>query len=169
MEESVFQHRPAERRDLEVICAFPQSETELFYFHPRAQYPLTLRQLEAAVEQRVDSTVVERDGNVVGFANFYRWNDGVCCIGNLVVAPSARGQGVARYLVETMVGLARSRHGAHEVRIPCFNENTAGLLLYSGLGFVPFAVEERAGPDGARMGLIHMRLPTEADQRAPCL
>ncbi|MCH8506750.1 MAG: GNAT family N-acetyltransferase [Ectothiorhodospiraceae bacterium] len=163
-EEAGLQHRPAEQRDLEVICTFPRSEAELFYFYPKARYPLTLRQLEEAVEQRVNSTVVEQDGDVVGFANFYRWDGGVCCIGNVVVAPQARGQGVARYLVRTMLSLARSEHNAAEVRISCFNSNTPGLLLYAGLGFVPFAVEERAGPDDARVALIHMRYQEEPNQ-----
>ncbi len=163
-EASVLQHRPVERRDFEVISSFPQSEEELFYFYPKTRYPLTVRQLQDAVAQRTDSTVVERDGKVVGFANFYRWDGGICCIGNLVVAPKARGQGVARYLVRTMVGLAISKHGAAEVRISCFNSNTAGLLLYAGLGFVPFAVEERVAPDGARVGLIHMRYQEEPNK-----
>jgi len=159
-----------ERRDFEVICSFPQSEEELFYFYPKARYPLTVHQLQEAVEQRADSIVVERDGKVVGFANFYRWDGGICCIGNLVVAPKARGQGVAQYIVRTMVGLARSKHSATEVRISCFNSNTAGLLLYAGLGFVPFAVEERRGPEGARIGLIHMRhqdAPTHPNATTP--
>lgn len=157
-------YRPVEPRDLEVISSFPQSVEELFYFFPKATYPLTVHQLEEAVGQRVDSTVVERDGKVVGFANFYRWDGGICCIGNLVVAPEARGQGVARHLVRTMVGLARSKHNAGEVRVACFSSNTAGLLLYAGLGFVPFAVEERTGPDGARVALIHLRHQEESNQ-----
>lgn len=160
----MLKYRPVEGRDLEVICSFPQSEAELFYLYPKAHYPLTLRQLEEAVARRANSTVVERDGEVVGFANFYRWDGGVCCIGNLVVAPHARGQGVAGDLVRTMVSLARTEHNAVEVRISCFNSNTAGLLLYAGLGFAPFAIEERAGPDGARVALIHMRYQEEPNQ-----
>src|SRR5690606_4614185 len=99
----------------------------------------------------------ELDGAVVAFANFYRWEDGVCCIGNLLVAPDARGRGVAQQLVETMNDLARLRHDAAEVQISCFNNNTAGLLLYTKLGFVPFGLEERTAPDGQRVALLHMR------------
>jgi len=40
--------------------------------------------------------------------------------------------------------------------LSCFNENTAGLLLYPKLGFVPFAIEERPAPHGGRSALIHM-------------
>lgn len=129
----------------------------MFYFYPKAAYPLTPEQFQSAIEQRSDSTVVENDGEVVGFANFYRWEiGGSCSIGNLIVAPWIRGQGIARYLVQTMISLAESKHNAKIVRISCFNQNTAGLLLYSKVGFKPFGLEERLTPDGRRTVLIHM-------------
>lgn len=107
--------------------------------------------------------MVEENGCVIGFANFYRFErEGVCAIGNVIVAPRARGKGVAKFLVETMVGLAIDRHQASEVQISCFNENTAGLLLYPQLGFMPFGIEERLSPDGRRVALLNMRLLTHA-------
>lgn len=152
-------HRPAEERDLAFVCGFPQSAEELFFLFPKASYPLSPAQLRAAMALRADSTVVELDGAVAGFANFYRWEKGgVCSLGNIVVAPAARGRGVGRYLVETMVDLAFARHGATAVAVSCFNANTAGLLFYPRLGFEPFAVEERQDKQGRRVALIHMRL-----------
>lgn len=50
---------------------------------------------------------------------------------------------MATFIVETMTALAFDRYDATEVQISCFNENTAGLLLYPKLGFLPFAVAER--------------------------
>jgi ribosomal protein S18 acetylase RimI-like enzyme len=41
--------------------------------------------------------------------------------------------------------------------ISCFNQNTAGLLLYKKFGFEPFDIEERKDPNGQRTALIHMR------------
>jgi GNAT superfamily N-acetyltransferase len=114
MERKLFRHRPFSNSDIQSICSFPQSEEELFYFFPKAVYPLTPEQLQIAIDQRSDSTVVEIDGDVAGFANFYRWNDRKCCIGNLVVAPLARGQGVATYLIQTMIHLASIKHAAPE-------------------------------------------------------
>ena len=90
----VLHHRPATGADLAVICSFTQSEDELYYFFPKADYPLTIAQLQQAVAQRTDATVVEQAGEVVAFANFYQWAQGGCCaIGNVVVAPSARRSG----------------------------------------------------------------------------
>ena len=100
---------------------------------------------------------------MVAFANFYRWETGgVCAIGNVMVAPAARGRGVARYLIEQMLDTAFTRHQACEVQVSCFNPNVAGLLLYPQLGFLPCGVEERAGKGGERLALIHFRLASPA-------
>lgn len=105
---------------------------------PKAQYPLTPAQLSDAIAQREGSTVVEGDGTLLAFASFYKAeHGGVCALGNVVVAPAARGHGVARYLVQSMIELARQQFDAREVWVSCFNSNTAGLLLYPQLGFAP--------------------------------
>lgn len=144
--------------DILALCDFPQTPDELFYMFPKANYPLTPEQLSEAIAQRSGSTVIEADGEIVGFANFYKAeHGGICALGNVVVAPTARGQGVARYLVQCMIGLAREQFAAKEVWVSCFNHNTAGMLLYPQLGFVPFGIEKRQAPDGSRVALVQMK------------
>ncbi|QHG66942.1 GNAT family N-acetyltransferase [Pseudomonas putida] len=151
-------HRPVHASDIPAICCFPQGPDELYYMFPKAIYPLTPAQLSDAIAQRNGSTVVEGDGLVLGFANFYKAeHGGVCALGNVVVAPAVRGQGVARYLVQCMIELAREQFAAREVWVSCFNHNTAGLLLYPQLGFVPFGIEERQAQDGRRVALVQMK------------
>ena len=153
-------HRPVDEKDIQIICGFPQSEDELFFLFPKAEFPLSSTQLRDAIAQRSDSTVVELGGEVIAFANFYRWESGGrCSIGNVIVSPAARGRGVGRYLIEQMLGLAFSKHQASDVTVSCFNQNIAGLLLYPQLGFQPYAVEERQDRKGNRIALIHLRLP----------
>lgn len=155
--------RPVSEKDIQLICGFPLNDDELFFLFPKAEFPLTPSQLQDAIAQRSDSTVVELDGEVVAFANFYRWEVGGCCsIGNVIVSPAARWRGVGRYLIEQMIGLAFSKHQAVEVTVSCFNQNVAALLLYPKLGFQPCAVEEREDKKGNRVALIHMRLPINA-------
>lgn len=150
--------RPVQASDIPTVCTFAQSADEAFFFFPKCTWPLTAEQLAAAVAQRSDSSVVVEDDQVLAFANFYQWEQGgTCSLGNVLVAPEARGRGVARYLVEQMIEVARSRHQAREMKVSCFNHNTAGLLLYPQLGFVPFGIEERQGPDGTRVALVQMR------------
>ncbi len=152
-------HRSIEEKDIPSICAFPQNEDELFFLSPKLEFPLTPTQLLDSIIERSDSTVVEHNGEVVAFANFYQWEfGGRCSIGNVIVSPTSRGQGVGRYLVEKMIGLAFSKHQAVEVIVSCFNRNIAGLLFYPNLGFQPFSVEERQDKNGNRVALIHMRL-----------
>jgi len=156
-------HRPVAEKDIQPICGFPQNEDELFFLFPKAEFPLTPSQLQDAIAQRSDSTVVELDGKVVAFANFYRRETGgIYSIGNVIVSPATRGRGVGRYLLEQMTNLAFSKNLATEVTVSCFNQNVAGLLLYSKLGFQPYAIEERKSWKGNLVALIHMRLPRNA-------
>ena len=80
-------HRPATAEDFATICRFAQNADECFFAFPKARYPLTPDQLAEAVAQRADATVVEEDGQIVAFANFYRWEQGgTCALGNVLVA-----------------------------------------------------------------------------------
>ncbi|NNB44746.1 GNAT family N-acetyltransferase [Pseudomonas chlororaphis] len=153
-----FAFRPVQERDIPRICGFARNPGELFFFFPAASWPLTHEQLRDSIAQRSDSTVIERDGQVLGFANFYQWEtQGTCTIGNLIVDPEARGAGVAGQLIGEMLRIARDKHQAAQVTLSCFNDNVAGLLLYPKLGFVPFAIEERRNKQNQRVALIHLR------------
>ncbi len=150
--------RPVQSSDLPIICSFPQTAQELFFMFPKAVYPLTVDQLSQAISERFDSTVLIAGTDVVGFANYHKCEPGMSCsIGNVIVSPIVRGKGAGRYLVQTMMAIARDRYHANQVEISCFNQNQTALLLYSKLGFNPYAIEERQDPDGNRVALIHMR------------
>lgn len=153
--------RTVQAQNIARICSFARTEEEQFFFFPAATWPLTEEQLQASVDKRSDSTVIELDGVVVGFANFYKWEQaGTCTIGNVIVDPAIRGKGIGARLIEQMIDIARTRHQASEVTLSCFNSNVAGLLLYPKLGFVPYAIEERQDKQGRRLALIHLRLAT---------
>jgi len=157
-------HRPVEEKDILSICGFPQNEDELFFLSPKLEFPLTPSQLRHAIAKRSDSTVVEKNGKVLAFANFYQWEfGGRCSIGNVIVSSAARGQGVGHYLIEHMINLAFSKHQAKEVTVSCFNRNIAGLLFYPKLGFQPFAIEERQDKKENRIALVHMKLLRNAN------
>ena len=152
-------HRPVQAADIPIICQFPQSAEELFFLYPKATYPLTPEQLQGAINQRFDSTVVLWGGRPVGFANFYICKPGEeCHIGNVIIDPQVRGKGVGQYLVNTMIEMAFQKYQVKEVHLSCFTRNLTGLLLYTRLGFTPFAIEERRDYLGQRTASIKFRL-----------
>lgn len=153
-------HRPATADDLPTVVAIPQHAEELFFCYPKGSWPFTVAQLSEAVAQREASTVVELDGKIAAFANFYASVPGdYCALGNVMVASWARGQGVAHYLIEQMERIAREHFAAREMQLSCFNANTAGLLLYPALGYQVYGVEERRNHLGQRVALLQFRKP----------
>ncbi|MDT4887604.1 hypothetical protein FQZ97_1240720 [compost metagenome] len=77
----------------------------------------------------------------------------------MMVAPWARGQGVAQYLIEAMERLAREQYKARLMKVSCFNANAGGLLLYSRLGYQPRGIVERRSQDGRRVALVQLDKP----------
>jgi len=148
--------------DIPDICKLPETREELFYCFPRAAFPLSETEVRQSIEKRSDSTVVEVAGRAVAFANFYRWEEGLCSIGNVVVASDVRGSGVASYLINHMLTLGFAKHRAEAVSVSCFNRNAAGLLFYPKLGFRPYDIEQRVDYNGDRVALIHLRAERHA-------
>ena len=159
-----MQHREAIEDDILKICNLPKTLEELFYCFPKATFPLSAAEVRRSIEQRSDATVVEVAGRVVAIANFYRWEEGLCSIGNVVVASDARGSGVGSYLISHMLTLGFDKHRARAVSVSCFNRNVAGLLFYAKLGFQPFDIEQRIDYNGDRVALIHLQVVRQAQE-----
>ncbi|WP_447589519.1 N-acetyltransferase family protein [Aquipseudomonas campi] len=150
-----FSQRPATADDLHEVVGFVQNADELFFAFPRATWPLTVGQLETARLGRRNATVALLGGQLAGYANFYQWQQGAsCALGNLMVAPWARRHGVAHYLIGSMEQQARHDFTATHLQASCFNGNSAGLLLYTRLGYAVNAIVERQHPNGERVALV---------------
>lgn len=157
-------HRPLTLQDLSTICGFAQSAQELYYCYPKAEYPLTVEQLLQTFNDRKYCTVIEKNNNIAGFANLYQCQHNGCChIGNVIINPAFRQQGIAQYVINTMIMLAKRHYQAKEIHVCCFNHNTAALLLYTNkLGFTPFSIEPREY-EQQKTALIHLRyVPTDS-------
>ncbi|MCH8497041.1 MAG: GNAT family N-acetyltransferase [Marinobacter sp.] len=161
--------RAAAEQDYPAIVRLLSNKSDLFRVYPKGQHPFTTDQLRALAQCREALTVVAHQGEIIGFANLYNViPDASAFIGNVIVAPQARGQGVGRLLVSYMAQQAICRFQVREIRISVFNDNTAAILLYSSLGFVPHGVEVRHNPEGQTMALIHMRqCVTESPNQTP--
>lgn len=160
--ENKLSYRPLEAVDMEKVCQLPQSEEELFFMFPKADYPLSVEQLQTVVENRSDSTVILLDKEIVGFANFYEVKENnYCSIGNVIISSGFRNKGIGKYLIETMESIALEKYlekyNVREIHISCFNMNTKGILLYSKLGYLPYEIEERVDKNGQKVALIKMK------------
>lgn len=154
----IYSYRNVSESDLGIISNFPQNAEELFFMFPKAEYPFTLSQLKTAVGNRFDSTVALRDEEVVGFANFYEIKENQhCSIGNVIVNPKFRNQGIGEFLIKTMENIGIEKYNISEMHLSCFNTNTNGILLYSKLGYKPYAVEKWIDKENKPIALIELK------------
>lgn len=150
--------RPAQISDLEEICQLPQNEEELFFMFPKADFPLSMKELQTVVENRSDLTVILLNNEIVGFANFYEVKENkYCSIGNVIVSSNFRNKGIGSFLIKMMESIALDKYNIQEMHISCFNTNTKGILLYSKLGYAAYQVEERLDKKECKIALIRMK------------
>ena len=158
-----MQIRAAQEIDFIHICKLVKSREEMFIFYPRGTYPLTIEQLEHLASTRKSLTVVTHDDQIIGFANLFDFKTGQSAsIGNVIVDPAFRGQGVGRKLVRRMLELVFEQLNLPEAHISVFGHNSPALLLYHELGFTPYAIEERHDFADRRTALIHLKLTAKA-------
>jgi len=78
-------------------------------------------------------------------------------LAGMFVAPSARGQGVGRALMQAAMGLAAERPGLQVVTLTATEGNAAAIALYSAFGFRIFGVEPMAiAVPGGFKAKVHM-------------
>lgn len=107
----------------------------------------------------MEPTVLLAEGEVAGFASFYRHRKGrYVFIGNVVIDRSHRGRGLGRRIVVHLATLAFQEYDLPMVRISVHSRNASALLLYGSLGFKPYALEARKDFRGERVALLHLSL-----------
>jgi len=131
---------------------------ELYRIYPSATFPLDNAQLQKLMEMRKDLTVAIDANRVVAFANLYDVKQNISAfIGNVVVASSHRRMGLGKTLISYMSDLCINKYNA-QAHLSVFNFNTNALILYTKLGFKPYAVEERINLKNEVVALIHLKL-----------
>jgi len=139
-----FSFRSIEKKDYLEICKLPQTEQELYFMFPAADFPLTEMQFAKNLEKRFAPTVFLDADVIIGFANFYDVEvNNQCSLGNVIVDIRYREKGVGKFIIQTMERQALQLYNISEINIACFNDNTTALKLYHKLGYIPFEIEER--------------------------
>jgi GNAT superfamily N-acetyltransferase len=134
--------RPAREDDVPVIVALIHELAE--YERAPDEATATEADIRAALfgpTPTVFCHVAEQDGDVVGFAlwflNFSTWRGrhGIY-LEDLFVRPGARGTGLGKALLTTLVDTARER-GYGRVEWAVLDWNTPAIDFYRGLGAAP--------------------------------
>jgi RimJ/RimL family protein N-acetyltransferase len=105
-----------------------------------------------------------RDGALLGIAGFFIQQEPKkahkATLWGMYVRPQARGSGIGRRLVETVIDAARAR--AELIQLAVVSENEAARRLYSALGFSQYGLEKNAlKQDGRYHDEVLMALPLE--------
>ena len=153
-------HRTFREADAPSICAFPTSAEELFFVIPDAVYPLAPSRLVAVASQSHDPTVGLLNGRLAGYVGFVEAHPRkFCTMGNLVVHPEFRRQGIGSYLVSTMVQRAFDQYAVRFIRVSCFSHNKPAYMLCQKLGFRPAGMGQHLmGLDADPILIVHMHL-----------
>lgn len=151
-----IQFIPATENYYDAIGSLITSPEELYLVCPSGRYPWDAEQLKTIAAQRHALTVGVLNNTVVAFANLYDLvPQRSAFIGNVIVAKGCRGQGLGKALIQYMMKTCQTDYQVLP-HISVFNNNTRALLLYTALGFVPYAVEPKFDLNKTSVALIHM-------------
>lgn len=148
---------PATEQHYVAIGSLVTSPEELYLVCPNGRFPWDRDQLAAIAAQRHGLTVGLSHNQVAAFANIYDLvPQQSAFIGNVIIAKAHRGRGFGKALINHMTHICRDTYQVIP-HISVFNNNARALLLYSTLGFSPYAVEPRLDLANNKVALIHMK------------
>jgi RimJ/RimL family protein N-acetyltransferase len=121
------------------------------------------RQLDAAPHAYHVGALEE--GRLLGVVSLFRFarqkTRHKAVLGGMFVLPEARGRGVGRGLLGSLLALARGLEGLEDLTLAVTEGNEAARQLYLAAGFVPYGVEPRyirVGGTYYAIEWMHMRL-----------
>jgi len=142
--------RPARSVDAQAICDIYNEgiEDRVATLETRLRTGDEQRAWLESRDERHPVVVAEREGTVVGWGSLNAFNarpayDYVSEF-SVYVARSARGAGVGRSLIESLIAAARDI-GYHKMVLAAFDWNAAGIALYERMGFRRVGVYREQG------------------------
>ena len=103
---------------------------------PCYQFPLTHEQIEQhCAQQQVFPYLFMHQGAKLGFVELYYLEQGCYRICRVFIAPHARGNGLAKQMLQSLMTLAKREHQCRHLSLGVFSHNTTALQCYQSLGF----------------------------------
>ena len=159
--------RPATLDDVPAIAAIYAEAvnfgTASFEIEPPSEAEMS-RRFDALRSAGYPYFVAERDGTVLGYAYAgpyrpriaYRWT----VEDSIYLAPDARGLGLGRRLLETLIEACTVKGFRQMVAIIGDSKNTPSIALHTALGFAPTGVFTDTGwKHGRWLDSVMMQLP----------
>ena len=129
--------RTPQLADYQTIASWiPNAESCLLWAGPRLPFPFSvaeLPQLLTAYEER-SYCLAEGKASPLGFGQHRTSQPNTVHLCRIIIAPSARGQGLGRLLCQLLMAQA-TQAGAKQITLGVFRVNAAAVTLYSSLGF----------------------------------
>lgn len=140
--------RPPEAADYAALGTWvPDADSCIRWAGPKLRFPFDPRQLpQLLAEPGAHSFVLSRGpAEALGFGQFWSREAGVAHLARIILAPSARGQGLAATLCGLLMAEAGRTVGAQAFTLRVYRDNHPALATYEGLGFVvvPAQSDER--------------------------
>jgi ribosomal-protein-alanine N-acetyltransferase len=140
--------RPPDTADYAALGAWvPDAETCIRWAGPKLKFPFDPQQLpQLLTEPGAHSFVLSRGpAEALGFCQFWVREAGVAHLASIILAPAARGQGLASTLCALLMDQAARTAGAQAFTLRVYRDNHPALAVYEGLGFVtvPARSDER--------------------------
>jgi len=137
--------RPPEAADYAALGSWtPDADSCARWAGPKLKFPFAARQLpQLLAEPGAHSFVLSRgSAEALGFCQFWVREPGVAHLARIILAPSARGQGLAATLCRLLMAEAARAVDAKAFTLRVYRDNHPALATYEGLGFV--AVPDRS-------------------------
>jgi ribosomal-protein-alanine N-acetyltransferase len=140
--------RPPEAADYAALGTWlPDADSCARWAGPKLPFPFVPQQLpQLLAEPGAHSFVLSRGrGEALGFCQFWVREPGVAHLARIILAPSARGQGLAATLCRLLMAEAARAVDAQAFTLRVYRDNHPALATYEGLGFiaVPAQSDER--------------------------
>lgn len=136
--------RPPEAADYAALGTWvPDADSCIRWAGPKLKFPFDPRQLsQLLAEPGAHSFALSRGpAEALGFGQFWVREPGVAHLARIILAPSARGQGLAATLCGLLMAEAARTVGAQAFTLRVYRDNHAALATYEGLGFVAVSAQ----------------------------
>lgn len=135
---------------LHELMGWFNSEAELrIWSGPFFNYPFDMQSFrkDLNLDALNSFALINDEGQMLGFGQYYL-REGRCHLGRLVIAPSERGKGLAKVLINLLGEQGKQQLNCDSLSLFVYSHNTLAKTAYEKLGFIQTQYPEDMPLDG---------------------